>query len=197
MTIEERVNADFRGTGVTIGKHPMAYRREELNKLGVKRAIDLHKIRNGVWVRVAGWVIVRQRPGTAKGFVFLSLEDETGIANAIIRPALFERDRAAIVHEPYLYVEGILQHRDGVTAVRATRVRPLPPMRGLRSLPRLLLACRCERDALDGRKVLREQLPALPAVHGAEDAPVVGTGDDQRPRRGQARRVDVGPEPLR
>jgi error-prone DNA polymerase len=74
---------------------------------------------------VAGSVIVRQRPGTAKGFVFLSLEDETGIANVIVTPQLFARNRVALVAEPFLLVEGILQAQDGVRSVRAQRVEPL------------------------------------------------------------------------
>src|SRR5439155_23478789 len=78
MTAEERLNADFGGTGFTIGRHPMAYRREEMNALGVTPARGLLRMRHGRTVRVAGCVIVRQRPGTAKGFVFLSMEDETG-----------------------------------------------------------------------------------------------------------------------
>jgi error-prone DNA polymerase len=125
MTIEERVNADFRGTGLTIGRHPMAYRREELNKLGIKRAIDLRKIRNGVWVRVAGWVIVRQRPGTAKGFLFLSMEDETGIANVIVTPDIFDQNRAVLVNQPLLLIEGPLQNQDNVIHVRARRIQAL------------------------------------------------------------------------
>ncbi|HLF85157.1 MAG TPA: error-prone DNA polymerase [Blastocatellia bacterium] len=125
MTIEERVNADFRGTGLTIGRHPMAYRREELNRLGVKRAIDLREIRNGVWVRVAGWVIVRQRPGTAKGFLFLSMEDETGIANIIVTPDIFDRNRSVLVNQPLLLIDGPLQNQDGVIHVRARRIQPL------------------------------------------------------------------------
>ena len=125
MTIEERVNADFRGTGVTLGKHPMAYRREELNKLGVKRAIDLREIRNGVWVRIAGWVIVRQRPGTAKGFLFLSMEDETGIANVIVTPDIFDRNRLVLVDQPLLLIDGPLQNQDNVIHVRARRIQPL------------------------------------------------------------------------
>ena len=125
MTIEERVNADFRGTGVTIGRHPMAYRREELNKLGIKRAIDLREIRNGTWVRVAGWVIVRQRPGTAKGFLFLSMEDETGIANIIVTPDIFDRNRSVLVSQPLLLIEGPLQNQDNVIHVRARRIEPL------------------------------------------------------------------------
>ena len=125
MTIEERVNADFRGTGLTIGRHPMAYRREELNKLGVKRAIDLYEIRNGVWVRVAGWIIVRQRPGTAKGFLFLTMEDETGIANVIVTPDIFDRNRVVLVNQPLLLIEGPLQNQDNVIHVRARRIQPL------------------------------------------------------------------------
>ena len=126
MTEAERLVADYHGTGLTVGPHPMALRRRQLDWLGVTPAAALSRVADGRRVRVAGAVIVRQRPGTAKGFVFLSLEDETGIANAIVRPALFERERATLVHEPFLVVDGVLQHQDGVTAVRATAVRPLP-----------------------------------------------------------------------
>ena len=86
MNTEERLWADYRGTGLTIGRHPMAYRRAEMNALGVTRAADLARVPDGRLVRIAGSVIVRQRPGTAKGFVFLSMEDETGIMNAIVDP---------------------------------------------------------------------------------------------------------------
>ena len=88
MDAEERLWADFRGTGMTIGRHPMAHLRDEMNALGVTPALHLPNVRNGRLVRIAGAVIVRQRPGTAKGFVFLSMEDETGIANAIITPRI-------------------------------------------------------------------------------------------------------------
>ncbi|MFY9556512.1 MAG: error-prone DNA polymerase [Blastocatellia bacterium] len=125
MTIEERVNADFRRTGVTLGRHPLAYRREELNKLGVKRAIDLADIPNGVWARVAGLVIVRQRPGTAKGFMFLTMEDETGIANVIVTPDTFDRNRSVLVNQPLLLIDGVLQNQDGVIHVKARRIQPL------------------------------------------------------------------------
>ncbi|MBI2466456.1 MAG: error-prone DNA polymerase, partial [Candidatus Rokubacteria bacterium] len=128
MTVVERLVADYRGTDLTVGPHPMALRRRQLDWLGVTPAAGLSALAHGRRVRVAGSVIVRQRPGTAKGFVFLSLEDETGIANAIVRPWLFERDRAAVVHEPFVVVDGILQREDGVTAVRATAVRPFPPL---------------------------------------------------------------------
>jgi error-prone DNA polymerase len=119
MTEAERLVADYAGTGLTIGRHPMALRREELAMRGIMRAIDLRSARHGRRVRVAGMVITRQRPGTAKGFVFLTLEDETGIANIIVRPDLFARDRLVIVEEPFLLVEGVLQNQDGVISVRA------------------------------------------------------------------------------
>jgi error-prone DNA polymerase len=126
MTASERLLADYAGTGVTLGPHPMALRRAPLAARGVRRARDLGAGRNEERVLVAGSVIVRQRPGTAKGFVFLSLEDETGIANVIVTPALFARQRLALVTEPFLLVEGILQIQDGVVSVRAMRVEPLP-----------------------------------------------------------------------
>jgi error-prone DNA polymerase len=123
MTEAERLVADYAGTGLTVGRHPMALRRDELAMRGVLRASDLHATRQGRRVRVAGMVITRQRPGTAKGFVFLTLEDETGIANIIVRPDLFARDRLVIVDEPFLIVDGVLQSQDGVTSVRAEQVQ--------------------------------------------------------------------------
>ncbi len=125
LTREERLVADYSGTGVTIGPHPMALRRTELTRFGVMRAIDLPGVPHGQPVRVAGSVIVRQRPGTAKGFVFLSLEDETGIANVIVRPWLFGRRRVVLVSEPFLLIDGVLQQQDNVVSVRAERVAPL------------------------------------------------------------------------
>ena len=106
--------------GLSTGRHPMALRRDELAMRGILRASDLHTARHGRRVRVAGMVITRQRPGTAKGFVFLTLEDETGIANIIVRPDLFARDRLVIVEEPFLIVDGVLQNQDGVTAASLT-----------------------------------------------------------------------------
>jgi error-prone DNA polymerase len=125
MTVPERLLADYAGTSLTIGPHPMSLRRQELALRGVLRARDLPDGRHGRRVRVAGAVITRQRPGTAKGFVFLTLEDETGIANIIVRPDLFSELRAVVVGEPYLIVEGTLQIQEGVTSVKAERVLPL------------------------------------------------------------------------
>jgi len=125
MDQNERLNADLRGTGITIGRHPMAHQRVWLDTMKVTPAGQLKSLRNGMWVKVAGWVIVRQRPGTAKGFVFLSMEDETGISNVIVTPQLFETNRLALVNYPFLLIEGVLQHQDNVISVKARKIEPL------------------------------------------------------------------------
>ncbi len=125
MTPDERLVADFRGTGLTIGRHPMSYRRADMNAIGVRTAAELPHLSNGCRVRTAGCVIARQRPGTAHGFVFLSLEDETGISNVIVTPDLFEKHRVLLVSEKFLLAEGVLQNLDNVISVRADRVLPL------------------------------------------------------------------------
>jgi error-prone DNA polymerase len=125
MNHEERLVADFHGTGLTVGPHPMAYRRDWLNAMGIRRASELRDIPSGKRLRIGGCVITRQRPGTAKGFVFVSLEDETGVANAIITPDLFHRNRLLLASERFLAIEGILQNQDNVISVKAERVQPL------------------------------------------------------------------------
>lgn len=125
MTPVERVVADYEGTWLTIGSHPMSFRRRELAMRGVLRAVDLPRGRHGRRVRVAGAVITRQRPGTAKGFVFLTLEDETGVANIIVRPPLFAEQKMTILEQPFLLVEGRLQIQEGVTSVKAERCHGL------------------------------------------------------------------------
>jgi len=125
MNQEERLVADFHGTGLTVGPHPMAYRRAWLNAMGIRRASELRDLPTGKRLRIGGCVITRQRPGTAKGFVFLSLEDETGVANAIVRPDLFHANRLLLTSERFLAIEGILQNQDNVISVRAERVQPL------------------------------------------------------------------------
>jgi error-prone DNA polymerase len=122
LTPLERVVADYDGTGLTIGPHPMSYRRAEMALRGVLRATDLSKARAGRRVRVAGAVITRQRPGTAKGFVFLTVEDETGIANVIVRPDVYDAHRLTVIEAPFMLIEGVLQQQEGVTSIRAERL---------------------------------------------------------------------------
>jgi error-prone DNA polymerase len=125
MTTEERIIADYAGTGLTVGRHPMHYRRAELQREGILSASDLRNRNNGEYVRHAGCVIARQRPGTAKGLIFLSMEDETGIANVIITPDLFERERLLVTRSKFILVEGALQNQDGVIHIKAQRLRTL------------------------------------------------------------------------
>jgi error-prone DNA polymerase len=113
---------DYAGTGLTVGRHPMHYRRNELRRRGVLSAEELRRCKDGEYVRTAGCVIARQRPGTAKGFIFLSMEDETGIANVIVTPDLYERERMTVVRSKFLLAEGLLQNQDGVIHVKAKRL---------------------------------------------------------------------------
>jgi error-prone DNA polymerase len=122
MNTEERLISDYAGTGLTVGKHPMFYRRPELQQKGILSSEELRKCSDGVFVRTAGCVIARQRPGTAKGFIFLSMEDEMGIANIIVMPELYERDRLVVTRSKFLLVEGTLQNQDHVVHVKATRL---------------------------------------------------------------------------
>jgi error-prone DNA polymerase len=125
MTIDERLAADYAGTGITTGPHPMSYQRELLRKQGILSAQELESRGSNTHVRIAGRVICRQRPGTAKGFVFLSLEDETGIANIILTPDVFEQNRLVATRSRFLMIEGKLQNQDGVVHVKAQLLTPL------------------------------------------------------------------------
>ena len=121
MDTEQRLIADYAGTGLTVGKHPMFYRRPEL-----RRAMcSLPGTANSQGWRIcgtAGCVIARQRPGTAKGFIFLSMEDETGIANVIVTPDVYERNRLLVTRSKFLMAEGQLQNQDGVVHVKAAKL---------------------------------------------------------------------------
>ena len=125
MTAYDETAADYTTTSLTVGPHVMSYLRPSLAAAGVHTAADLARVRDGSAVRVAGHVIVRQRPGTAKGMCFLTLEDETGTANAFLTPPLFERWRVLLNTSSLIEVQGLLEHRDGVTHVRALRLTRL------------------------------------------------------------------------
>ncbi|SEG52147.1 error-prone DNA polymerase, DnaE-like [Bryocella elongata] len=119
MSTGERLVSDYSGTSLTTGPHPMAYRRAELRRMGVFSAQELQKMRDGQYVTAAGAVIARQRPGTALGFIFLSMEDETGIANVVIHPDLYEQQRMLVTRGKFLKVYGRLQNQDTVIHVKA------------------------------------------------------------------------------
>jgi len=130
MTLPERLESDVLGTSVTVGPHPLRLHRALLKARGALRAVDLEGLGDGRWVRVAGAVICRQRPGTAKGFLFLTLEDETGLVNVTVLPELFEREHAVLVAANVLEVDGTLQAREGISVrARAVRGVELPRVR--------------------------------------------------------------------
>jgi error-prone DNA polymerase len=123
MTLPERVKADYETMNLTTGPHPMKLLRKNLPNIW--RATDLIHAQHGSTIQIAGNVICRQRPGTAKGFVFISLEDETGVSNAIVDPDLFERFRLVITEEAFLLIEGQVQNSDGVVLIKARDIKPL------------------------------------------------------------------------
>jgi error-prone DNA polymerase len=124
MNAWERLAADFSGMNLSAGPHPMRMIRNQVPNAW--RAADLPRAANGTYLQIAGQVICRQRPGTAKGFVFISLEDETGVANAIVLPQLFEQQRLLITSESFLIIEGPLQNHENVIHIKAVRILPLP-----------------------------------------------------------------------
>jgi error-prone DNA polymerase len=126
----ELTEADYRITGLSPAGHPLRHLRQTLRARGVTRACDLGRRRDGDWVTVAGIVICRQRPGTAKGFCFVTLEDETGLANVVITPRLFEANRRTIVRSPLLIARGVLQEEQGVLNVRGKTFAALDPGAG-------------------------------------------------------------------
>jgi error-prone DNA polymerase len=126
MSEREEMVAELRGTNVTTGPHPVAYLRASLDRLGILSAAALAGSQDGARVKVGGVVVVRQRPGTAKGFVFVTIEDETGFANAIVTPDLFAEWRPVILRNAALVIEGKVQNRDGVILIKADRFAALP-----------------------------------------------------------------------
>jgi error-prone DNA polymerase len=125
MEIEERLVADYHGTGLTIGPHPMAYRRAALQKMGIRSAAELRQLPHGKPAVVAGCVITRQRPGTAKGLIFLTLEDETGNSNIIVMPDVYASDPMVVLHERFVKVKGTVQNQDGIVHLKAQKILPL------------------------------------------------------------------------
>jgi error-prone DNA polymerase len=125
MEIEERLIADYHGTGMTVGPHPMAYRRTALRNMGICSAAELRQHPHGKPAVIAGCVITRQRPGTAKGLIFLTLEDETGNANIIVMPDVYSNDPMVVLHERFVKIKGTVQNQDGIVHLKAQKILPL------------------------------------------------------------------------
>jgi len=125
METEERLVADYQGTGLTTGPHPMAYRRKELRGMGVKSAAELRELSHGKKATVAGCVITRQRPGTAKGLIFMTLEDETGNSNVIVSQDFYDKNRMAVLYEKFVFISGVVQNQDNIVHLKAQKIGPL------------------------------------------------------------------------
>ena len=125
MNVEERLVADYHGTGLTTGHHPMFYRREALRARGIKSAVELRAMPHGVQATTAGCVITRQRPGTAKGMIFMTLEDETGTSRVIISPDFYNQNRMVVLNERFVLVSGIVQNQDSIIHLKARSIQPL------------------------------------------------------------------------
>ncbi|HPC11454.1 MAG TPA: error-prone DNA polymerase, partial [candidate division Zixibacteria bacterium] len=125
MHIGEQIVADFKGMDLSTGPHPMALIRDQLAACKILAAADLRHRRDKSRVAVAGVVVIRQRPVTAKGFLFLTMEDETGFINVVVMPSMLARHRRTIVHHQALIVQGILERQDGVINVIGRQFAPL------------------------------------------------------------------------
>jgi error-prone DNA polymerase len=121
----EQTLADYRLSGLTTGPQILAYLREGLRRRGVLSAVELRSVKDGRFVRTAGHVIVRQHPGTAKGFTFLTLEDETGTSNAILTPDMFKRFRVPLSTSAIIEIAGAVQNAQGVIHVKVGHVAAL------------------------------------------------------------------------
>ena len=133
MPLGAHVVEDYRRLSLSLKAHPTSFMRARLSARGILRSDALRSVRNGERVTVAGLVLVRQRPGTAKGVIFMTLEDETGVANVIVWPKAFERLRAIVLGARFVAVTGKLQSESGVIHIVAERMNDLTPMLGLLS----------------------------------------------------------------
>ncbi len=117
MHIGEQIVADYKGMDLSTGPHPVSLIRASLTQRGILSSADLRTQRNMSWVTTAGVVVIRQRPATAKGFMFITMEDETGFSNVVVKPDMLAAHRRTLVHNQALIVKGILERKDGVTNV--------------------------------------------------------------------------------
>ena len=125
MNIEERLVADYHSTGLTLGPHPMAYKRKDLHGTGIKTAAELSRMRHGEFAIAGGQVDTRQRPGTAKGIMFISLLDETGFSNVVVMPDVLKKYWTVACTNSFLKIEGTVENVDGVIHLKAQRIMPL------------------------------------------------------------------------
>ncbi|EJJ25703.1 error-prone DNA polymerase [Rhizobium sp. CF142] len=127
----EQVIEDYRYLSLSLKGHPVSFLREELGKAGVTRNVDLLRVANGRRVTIAGLVLVRQQPGSAKGVIFMTLEDETGVANAIVWKKVFEKYRAVVMGARLVKIYGKLQSQSGVIHTVVEHIEDMTPLLGI------------------------------------------------------------------
>jgi len=125
MTDFEEISAEYRVQGLSARLHPMQVIRKSISRDGVMRSSEILSLFPGTKVRTAGYVVCRQAPRTAKGHVFLTLEDEEGLLNIVLKPQVYQKYRYMVRTEPLLVIEGVLQKREGIANVVAERLVPL------------------------------------------------------------------------
>ena len=122
MPLTQEVKIDYQTTSLSLKKHPVALIRDALSKQRILTSKEVNTTDAGKWVKVAGLVLVRQRPGTASGIVFITLEDETGVVNLIVRPNIWDKYRAAARHAGLLQCDGYVERQGEVVHVMAKRL---------------------------------------------------------------------------
>jgi error-prone DNA polymerase len=166
----ERLVADYASTGIAVAEHPMALLRPDLEE-GISASAGLDRVQNGDRVEVAGMVVARQRPATARGVVFMLLEDELGTINVVVPPPVYERHRLAVRTASFAHVIGRLERREGVTNVVALSVRPLAtpdqPRADVREIepPAERQTGRASSNARDAAARATDLAAVMPAAH--------------------------------
>jgi DNA polymerase III alpha subunit len=127
----EQVIEDYRYLSLSLKAHPVSFLREEFQKIGIVRNVDLLTVPNAKWVTIAGLVLVRQRPGSAKGVIFMTIEDETGVANAIVWNKVFEKYRSIVMGARLVKIRGKLQSQSGVIHTVVDHIEDMTPALGI------------------------------------------------------------------
>ena len=198
MPLGAHVVEDYRRLSLSLKAHPTSFMRVRLAARGMLRSDALAGVRSGERVTVAGLVLVRQRPGTAKGVIFMTLEDEAGVANVIVWPKAFERLRAIVLGARFVAVTGKLQNEQGVIHIVADRMEDLTPMLGLLSeAGETIATTRARRRGAPAANERRAEAPGQPlrADAAARRAAAAG-GPSSRDARGEARAAGGAQFPL-
>ena len=184
MTSGGEVVEDYRHVGLTLRRHPASFLRADLASRRIVTCAEAMSARDGKWLTTAGLVLVRQKPGSAKGVMFITIEDETGVANLVIWPSLYERQRRIILAAGMFAVQGRIQREGrGRPSRRAAPDRPVGgPRRRRRARRRVSAAARTRRRIPPRQSRHRS---AQPAAEGFEDPRHLHSGPAHRQHQGE------------